>query len=201
MSDVVDRITAAWSSQLPGLDVEPMEVFSRLYRLADHVGEVRARAFAGHDLTVWQFDVLAALRRAGEPFELTPGQLVTQTRVSSGTMTNRIDRLVERGLVDRRGSEGDRRIVLVRLTSRGRAAVDAAVADLVTHERDLLAPLTEGDSQTLAALLRRLLGAFEPSPVGRADEPSARAAGGRAAAGSSDEPPATPSPDDTGGSA
>ncbi|WP_454295854.1 MarR family winged helix-turn-helix transcriptional regulator [Salana multivorans] len=161
--DVVDHITRAWSDQLPGLDVEPMAVFSRLYRLADHIGDVRAQAFARHDLTVWQFDVLAALRRAGEPFELTPGQLVTQTRVSSGTMTNRIDRLVERGLVDRRGSVGDRRIVLVRLTPTGRSAVDAAVTDLVAHERELLAPLSTADSHELAGLLRRLLGEFEQS--------------------------------------
>lgn len=161
--DVVDHITRAWSNQLPSLDVEPMAVFSRLYRLADHIGDVRAQAFARHDLTVWQFDVLAALRRAGEPFELTPGQLVTQTRVSSGTMTNRIDRLVERGLVDRRGSAGDRRIVLVRLTPSGRQAVDAAVTDLVARERELLAPLSATDSHELAGLLRRLLGAFENS--------------------------------------
>lgn len=159
--DEVDRIVAAWQSQLPALDVAPMQVFSRLKRLADATEDMRRETFADHDLTQWQFDVLAALRRAGSPFELTPGRLVTQTRVSSGTMTNRIDRMVERGLVDRRGSDEDRRIVLVRLTQTGRAAVDAAVTALVRRERALLSSLEDEGAATLADLLRTLLRSSE----------------------------------------
>lgn len=158
--DEVDLIVRAWSAQLPALDVEPMHVFSRLHRLAGHIQDMRRDAFSEHGLAVWQFDVLAALRRAGEPFELTPGRLVTETRVSSGTMTNRIDRLAERGLVARRGSEGDRRIVLVRLTPEGRTAVDNAVVDLVTRERVLLATLADGGASDLAGLLRRVLSEY-----------------------------------------
>ncbi|HCX84507.1 MAG TPA: MarR family transcriptional regulator [Micrococcales bacterium] len=167
LADEVDAITAAWHAQLPTLDVEPMHVFSRLHRLAHHIESMRAATFAQHDLTMWQFDVLAALRRAGEPYELTPGRLVAQTHVSSGTMTNRIDRLAERGLVDRRGSNDDRRIVLVRLTPAGRAAVDAAVSDLVTRERAVLAAL-DGPGEDgvphageLAEALRALLHRYE----------------------------------------
>lgn len=155
--DEVDGIVAAWHAQLPDLDVAPMQVFSRLKRLADRLEALRRAAFVEHDLTQWQFDVLAALRRAGDPFQLTPGQLVVATRVSSGTMTNRIDRMVERGLVDRRGSDDDRRIVLVRLTAAGKDAVDAAVATLVRQERDLLSALPPEEVQQLAALLRSLL--------------------------------------------
>lgn len=155
--DEVDEIARAWSTQLPELDVAPMQVFSRLGRLAGTIEDLRRDTFAAHDLTQWQFDVLAALRRAGAPFELTPGRLVAQTRVSSGTMTNRIDRLVERGLVDRRGSDEDRRIVIVRLTEAGQAAVDAAVTALVRRERDLLTALDPGQASTLADLLRILL--------------------------------------------
>lgn len=161
--DEVDAIVRAWSAELPGLDVEPMHVFSRLHRLAGHVQDMRRDAFSEHDLAVWQFDVLAALRRAGAPFELTPGRLVAETRVSSGTMTNRIDRLAERGLVARRGSPGDRRIVLVRLTDAGRAAADAAVADLVARERALLTTLDDGHGAgagDLSALLRQLLNQY-----------------------------------------
>ncbi|GMA30477.1 MarR family winged helix-turn-helix transcriptional regulator [Litorihabitans aurantiacus] len=163
--DEVDRIVRAWSEELPTLDVEPMHVFSRLHRLARHIQDVRRDAFAEHGLAVWQFDVLAALRRAGDPYELTPGRLVTETRVSSGTMTNRIDRLVERGLVARRGSPGDRRIVLVRLTEAGSAAVDAAVTDLVARERALLDALATGGAHQLAALLRTMLEPFAGTPV------------------------------------
>lgn len=155
--DEVDGIVADWHAQLPALDVDPMRVFSRLKRLADHLEAMRRAAFAEHDLTQWQFDVLAALRRAGEPFQLTPGQLVMATRVSSGTMTNRIDRMVERALVDRRGSDDDRRIVLVRLTEAGREAVDDAVATLVSRERALLNSLGEDDADRVARLLRTLL--------------------------------------------
>lgn len=159
--DEVDHITAAWQAQLPGLDVEPMHVFSRIHRLADHLEATRRVAFSSHDLAQWEFDVLAALRRAGEPFELTPGRLVSETHVSSGTMTHRLDRLTMRGLVERHGSDGDRRIVLVRLTDAGRSRVDAAVAVLVQHERDLLASLSDQEASGLAALLRTVLRTYE----------------------------------------
>lgn len=164
-SDEVDLIVRSWSEELPGLDVEPMHVFSRLHRLARHVQDMRRDAFAEHGLALWQFDVLAALRRAGDPFELTPGRLVAETRVSSGTMTNRIDRLAERGLVVRRGSPGDRRIVLVRLTQAGTAAVDGAVTDLVARERELLETLAAGGADELAALLRTMLSRYAGTPT------------------------------------
>ena len=95
MIDEVDRIVEAWRRERPDLDVAPLSVLSRVTRLARHLDLARRNAFARHQLEVWEFDVLSALRRAGEPYQLSPGTLVAQTLVTSGTMTNRIDRLVE----------------------------------------------------------------------------------------------------------
>ena len=105
--------------------------------------------------------MLAALRRAGRPYELSPGELLTQTLVTSGTMTNRVDRLEARGLVDRRPDPDDRRGVLVRLTDDGRSSVDAALADLLEHERMILGDLTPDERVVLADLLRVLVSPFD----------------------------------------
>ena len=91
--DEVDGVVEAWRRERPDLDVTPMQVLSRISRLARHLDRERAGAFSRHDLEYWEFDVLAALRRAGSPYHLTPGQLVKETLVTSGTMTNRVDRL------------------------------------------------------------------------------------------------------------
>nr|WP_276611107.1 MarR family transcriptional regulator [Kineococcus siccus] len=112
-------------------------------------------------METWEFDVLAALRRAGAPHELSPGQLLVQTLVTSGTMTNRVDRLVTRGLVQRRPAPDDGRSVLVRLTDAGAQAVDAALADLVRAEHRMLGVLAPDERQVLAALLRRVAAPFE----------------------------------------
>src|SRR4051812_49999202 len=98
-ADDVDRIVAAWRRERPDLDVGPLHVLSRVSRLARHLDLARGAAFAQHGLEGWEFDVLSALRRAGAPYELSPGQLVAQTLVTSGTMTNRVDRLQRPGLV------------------------------------------------------------------------------------------------------
>jgi len=163
IEDEVDRLVAAWRRELPGLDVSPFEVLSRVSRLARHLDRARRMVFATHDLESWEFDVLTALRRAGAPYELSPGRLLTQTLVTSGTMTNRIDRLTAKGLVERRPDPTDRRGVRVRLTEKGRERVDAALADLLEHERTLLAALPEPDRARLAELLRRLLAPFDQS--------------------------------------
>jgi len=152
--DEVDRIVASWDRERPDLDVAPLTVLSRVTRLARHLDLARRTAFARHGLEVWEFDVLSALRRAGEPYQLSPGALVTQTLVTSGTMTNRIDRLAAQGLVERFPAPDDRRGVLVRLTDAGRAAVDASLEDLLEVERRLLVGLTPEQRGDLADLLR-----------------------------------------------
>ncbi len=159
--DDVDRIVAAWRHERPDLDVAPLHVLSRVSRLARRLDLDRTQAFAHHSLEGWEFDVLSALRRAGDPYELSPGQLIRQTLVTSGTMTNRVDRLEQRGLVSRRPDPTDRRGVIVRLTAEGQRTVDDAMADLLDRERHLLAELSPRDRDDLAAMLRRLLSPFE----------------------------------------
>jgi DNA-binding MarR family transcriptional regulator len=167
--DEVDALVEAWSRERPDLDVTPMRVLSRVTRLARHLDRQRAAAFSAHGLETWEFDVLAALRRAGEPNRLSPGQLLRETMVTSGTMTNRVDRLAARGLVERDLHPDDKRGVLVRLTDAGRVAVDAALADLLAAERALLAGMAEDDQHQLAQTLRRLLVVYaevaEPTPA------------------------------------
>jgi DNA-binding MarR family transcriptional regulator len=161
LHDEVDGLVVAWRAQRPDLDVEPMQVLSRISRLARHLDIARRGAFADHGLESWEFDVLSALRRQGPPFQLTPGALLRATLVTSGTMTNRIDRLAAAGLVRREPDPRDKRGVLVTLTSQGRQSVDAALADLLRRERALLAGLNAADRQQLADLMRILLAPFD----------------------------------------
>lgn len=159
--DEVDRIVLAWRRERPDLDVAPLEVLSRVTRLARHLDRARSAAFARHQLETWEFDVLAALRRSGPPYRLSPGQLVAQTMVTSGTMTNRIDRLAGRGLVRRRPDPADGRGVMVQLEDGGRLLADAALADLLQVERGVLAVLDPGEHQRLSGILRDLLTTLE----------------------------------------
>jgi DNA-binding MarR family transcriptional regulator len=159
--DQVDRLVEAWRRERPDLDLSPMEVLSRVTRVAQRLDRIRRETFTAYALETWEFDVLAALRRAGAPYELSPGRLIRETLVTSGTMTNRVDRLVERGLVERSPDPRDRRGVLVRLTGRGRGTVDGAPADLLQREQGLLSGLGRQERRQLVALLRQLSGALE----------------------------------------
>src|SRR3954465_4439952 len=138
LEDEVDRITTAWRRERPDLDVSPLEVLSRVTRLARHLDRDRAAALAQPDLEPGEFGALAALRRSGPPYQLSPSQLITQTMVTSGTMTNRIDRLEERKLVVRHPDPTDGRGVMVKLTPQGRTVVDGALVDLLSREGQLL---------------------------------------------------------------
>jgi DNA-binding MarR family transcriptional regulator len=167
--DEVDAIVAAWRRERPDVDVAPMEVLSRISRLARRLDRLRASAFSAHDLEHWEFDVLAALRRAGSPYRLSPGQLLQETLVTSGTMTNRVDRLTERGFVTRHDHPKDRRGVLVQLTDTGKGVVDAALAELMAAERRIIGALNAADHDQLTRSLRVLLA--------RSGAPSGDAAG------------------------
>ncbi len=156
MRDEVDRIVDAWSRERSDLDFSPLQVLSRVGRLARHLELARRTAFTASDLELWEFDVLSALRRAGVPYQLSPKALLQQTLVSSGTMTNRIDRLVDRRLVERRTDPNDGRGILVVMTPAGRERVDAAIATLLTAEAELLERLSAPDQERLSALLRKL---------------------------------------------
>jgi DNA-binding MarR family transcriptional regulator len=159
--DEVDRLISAWRRERPDLDVSPLEVLSRVTRLARHLDRARRTAFAERGLETWEFDVLSALRRAGTPYQLSPGQLLTQTLVTSGTMTNRIDRLAAKGLVVRGPDPNDRRGVLVRLTDSGRELADSALTGLLKNERELLSALPDERLDELGSLLRELTMQFE----------------------------------------
>lgn len=174
--DEVDRIVAAWNRERPDLDVAPLQVFSRVSRLARLLDLARKEAFAQHKLLGWEFDVLSALRRAGEPYELTPGKLIASTLVTSGTMTNRIDRMVDHGLVTRLADPQDRRMVRVRLTPEGLRRVDSAMETLVESEYAVLETLSASDRENLACLLRELLLPFDGSTeIAGSDSTSATA--------------------------
>lgn len=160
MRDEVDALVEAWRRERTDLDLTPVEVFSRIGRLARHLDLARRQAFTDHGIESWEFDVLAALRRAGGDYELSPGRLIRETLVTSGTMTNRVDRLAARGFVERLPDPSDRRGVLVRLTAEGRAAVDGAFEALLDAERELLADLPAKEHKQLVSLLRTLLAPF-----------------------------------------
>lgn len=157
MRDEVDGLIEAWRAERPDLDVEPLQVFSRVSRLTRHLDRARRAVFTAHDLSPWEFDVLAELRRSGPPYEMTPGRLLRATLVTSGTMTNRIDRLAAAGMVRRFPDPTDKRGVLVRLTGAGRERVDAALSALLSYEESLLGSMAPGDRACLATLLRSLL--------------------------------------------
>jgi DNA-binding MarR family transcriptional regulator len=161
MEDEVDRLVAAWRRERPDLDVEPLEVLSRVSRLARHLDRARRLAFSEHQLEPWEFDVLTSLRRAGAPYQLSPGQLLTQTLVTSGTMTNRIDQLEKAGLVERIANPEDRRGVIIALTDEGLRRVDEAATAHVANQHRVVSALSPEERVVLNALLRKYLATFE----------------------------------------
>jgi DNA-binding MarR family transcriptional regulator len=161
LRDEVDGLVEAWRRERPDLDCSPMEVLSRVTRLARYLDRQRRAAFAQHGLETWEFDVLAALRRSGEPYQLSPGHLLKETMVTSGTMTNRVDRLVTRDLVRRTERPDDRRGVLVRLTPVGKQTVDAALSDLLRAEHVILEALPSAQREQLTEALRQLVAPYD----------------------------------------
>ncbi len=159
--DPVDRILVQWQRERPDLDVSPMGIIGRLGRLTKHLERSLQETFSGFDLTVGEFDVLAALRRSGQPYQLSPTALFNALMVSSGTMTHRIDRLEQAALVKRMPDPSDRRGTLIGLTDPGFKLIEQAVAAHVDNEHCLLRGLTLAEREALISLLRKLLVAFE----------------------------------------
>ncbi|GAA2673744.1 MarR family winged helix-turn-helix transcriptional regulator [Actinoplanes palleronii] len=160
-SDHVARIQQAWARERPDLDVRPQGVIGRLHRLAGHLNEELRLVYRRYGLGEGEFDVLAALRRAGAPFERAPGELATHTMVTTGAMTKRIDRLERDGLVTRRRSSGDGRSRVVALTEAGRDLIDRAFTEHMRNERRLLDMLAAEDTERLEAILATWLAGFE----------------------------------------
>jgi len=155
--DRVDKILAQWNRERPELEVGPMGLIGRISRLSLILRTEMERTWAKFDLNPASFDVLATLRRSGPPYRLSPGDLIASTMVTSGTMTNRIDKLVAAGLVERTPNPEDGRGFLIGLSGKGFSLIDEAVTAHVETQRRLLAVLTEGERTQLDGALRAFL--------------------------------------------
>lgn len=165
--DRVARIQADWRRERPDVDITPQGVIGRLHRLADQLTEELCLVYGRYGLSEGEFDVLCALRRAGEPYERAPGELAAHTMVTTGAMTKRIDRLERAGLVTRRRSGDDQRGRIVALTRPGRELIDRAFTDHMRNERRMLNLLTHTEAETLETLLTTWLSRMErPRPPG-----------------------------------
>jgi DNA-binding MarR family transcriptional regulator len=162
MPDQVDRIQAEWARERPEVDVRPQAVIGRLHRLASHLTAQLCLVYERFGLSEGEFDVLAALRRAGEPYERAPGELATHTMVTTGAMTKRLDRLERSGLVTRRRSAVDGRGRVVALTPAGLALIDRAFTEHMRNERRILDDLSPEEAEQLEGLLRAWLARVEP---------------------------------------
>jgi len=161
----VEEVLRQWAAERPDLDVSPMAVIGRLSQASRLVDGHLRRTFSAHGLDATSFDVLATLRRAGPPYTLSPTDLTRAAMVTSGAITQRLDRLEALGLVRRGARASDARGVDVTLTAAGRDAIDRALPDHLRTEHRLLAPLTQEQRATLADLLSRLVDACEQPPA------------------------------------
>lgn len=159
--DQVDRILAQWNRERGELDVGPMGTLGRFKRLYDHLMAGLNEVYSRHGLTAAGFDVLATLRRSGVPFALSPSELIASTMVTSGTMTNRLDKLEAAGLIERKTNPKDARGSVVALTPEGFDLIDRAVTDHVANQHRLLEGLTPDQRAGLDVALRAWLGQFE----------------------------------------
>ena len=160
-NDHVDAVVAQWARERPELETEALGFVGRLFRSVQLADAELARGLARHGLQPGWFDVLAALRRAGPPFELNPTELAAAMLVSSGGMTKRLDRLAEAGLVERNPDPGDRRATRIRLTRRGKTLVDRAIDEHLERQRGLFRSLTDQERRRLDSLLRKVLAELE----------------------------------------
>ncbi|WEH39134.1 MarR family transcriptional regulator [Streptomyces sp. NBC_01218] len=167
--DHVARIQAAWRRERPDLDVGPQAVIGRLHRIATLLTRELCVVYQRYGLSEGEFDVLAALRRAGAPFERAPGELAAHTMVTTGAMTKRIDRLERSGLVTRRRGDGDGRGRVVALTVPGRELIDRAFTDHMHNEQRLLGTMPPARADELEGLLTAWLARLE-DPGGDASD-------------------------------
>jgi DNA-binding MarR family transcriptional regulator len=169
-ADFVSQVMAQWEAERPDLDVSPQGVIARLHRLAMRLTEDLVKVYAEFGLGEGEFDVLATLRRAGAPYELTPGDLASSTMVSSGAVTKRVDRCVEQGLVSRRVSDHDARGRVVALTRKGRHLIDRAFEAHIANEHRLVSVLDETKRAELASLLEEWGRALDGTDATRTQE-------------------------------
>lgn len=159
--DPVDRIMLQWRQERPDLDPSPMGIFGRIYRIARLMGDRMEEVYGARGIGRGEFDVLATLRRAGEPYTLSPKAMTATLMLTSGGMTGRLDRLERAALIVRAPDPDDRRALRVSLTAQGLELIDEAVAAGLGPQREVLAALSEEDRERLGDLLRTLLGELE----------------------------------------
>lgn len=155
--DTVDQILNQWSAQRPELDTAALGAVIRVMALNRRFTREAARALEPLGLELFEYDVLSALRRQGTPYALPATSLARETDLSAGAMTNRIDRLEERGLVERKADPEDRRSVIVQLTPKGRQAIDEAIHVRLEAARDSLKYLGQDELNQLVELLRSVV--------------------------------------------
>lgn len=161
LEDPIDYMRAQWARELPGVDTSGMDLLGRARRaVLRSRGPIEA-VFSRHGLDTGEFDVLSTLRRSGPPYALRPTELYRSLMISSGGLTDRLNRLQKAGLISRPPSPEDRRSLLVQLTAEGRTRIEAAFREDMAVEAALLAPLSPADRATLSALLRKLAAAVE----------------------------------------
>ncbi|WP_025898361.1 MarR family winged helix-turn-helix transcriptional regulator [Sneathiella glossodoripedis] len=159
--DHVDKIAKQWNTERPDLDVGAMEIVGRFGRITNHLRDAMGKTFADYGLNGASFDVLATLRRSGQPYALSPGELIKATMVTSGTMTNRIDQLVKAGLVARVKNREDARSFVISLTDKGFDLIERVVGEHVKTQQKLVEGLTPDEALQLNELLKKFLAHFE----------------------------------------
>ena len=160
MDDAVDRIIGQWTSEIPELRLRPMEVFGRIHRISRLTLQRIEPVYLTYGIGRAEFDVIASIRRSGEPYTLSPKQIGATLMLSSGGLTGRLDKLEKAGLVERLPDPNDRRGLRVRLTDEGRHAIDRAVTEGLDVQGEVLDTLTAEEQATLAGLLRKLHNGF-----------------------------------------
>jgi len=161
--DIIDQIVEQWKSENPQLDPLPMATVTRIINLANLLTKHSDDVLKNHGLSLWGFDVLATLRRQGKPYQLSPTILSQQVMLSTGAMTNRIDRLQQRGLVNRVPDPGDRRSLLIQLTNDGEVLIDGAVEDRMKACHELFDTMDEKEKALFSELLKKLYSSVDVS--------------------------------------
>ncbi|MGR5211256.1 MarR family winged helix-turn-helix transcriptional regulator [Vibrio rotiferianus] len=159
--DAIDRVVSQWAKEKPDLDTEPMAIMGRLMRIAKHMETHVAELHKRYDLKMGEFDVLATLRRSGEPYRLTPSELISSMMLTSGAMTNRLDKLEKKSLIAREHSKEDRRSVTVELTSKGFDLIDSLIEQHLQAQHELMGSLNSDEKGQVNQALKLLLPQYE----------------------------------------
>ncbi|MCK8075409.1 MarR family transcriptional regulator [Vibrio sp. 1CM2L] len=159
--DAIDRVVEQWAKEKPELETEPMAMMGRIMRIAKYMETQVAELHKKYDMKLGEFDVLATLRRSGKPYRLTPSELIGSMMLTSGAMTNRLDKLEAKGLISREHSKEDRRSVSVQLTKDGLILIDQMMTEHVEMQKKLVKSLSASQKKNTNQLLKAWLSAYE----------------------------------------